>query len=281
MAGSPAPFRERPPVSCARTVNDQHADDTTGAASSRAPFARIAGVATITRTAEASIVRIRRRIPGTPPQADRMRVRQGPIPAPLRFLGPRGMETRRMHAREECGPMHVKLQEHSARHRAGATSRADPAPVDGRRAFDPSPIPRRDPAVRNAALRIDPGGCVTLLGAPVAGRVTRPRLHQGDCAKAGGSPIPGGLAPAAAPARAVSLRRHYALGSVTQILRAVPRAPAPDEPTASFDPIDRAAILALVDGGKARGAAILGIVPDAAAGDTVADPVVDVSAFAP
>ncbi|TCP63207.1 alpha-D-ribose 1-methylphosphonate 5-triphosphate synthase subunit PhnL [Rhodovulum bhavnagarense] len=53
-----------------------------------------------------------------------------------------------------------------------------------------------------------------------------------------------------------------------------------DEPTASLDPVNRAVVLDLIEGAKARGAAIVGIFHDAAARAQVCDREVDVSAFA-
>src|SRR3954464_5782432 len=47
-------------------VIDQGADDTTNAVSIRAFFAKVAGVATTTRTADATIIQTRHRIPETP-----------------------------------------------------------------------------------------------------------------------------------------------------------------------------------------------------------------------
>jgi alpha-D-ribose 1-methylphosphonate 5-phosphate C-P lyase len=125
-------------------VIDQGADDTTNAVSIRAFFARVAGVATTTRTSEATVIQTRHRIPETPLRAGQILVFQVPIPEPLRFLEPRETETRRMHALEEYGLMHVKLYEDIARHGAIATSYAYPAMVNGRHVFDPSPIPRFD-----------------------------------------------------------------------------------------------------------------------------------------
>ena len=54
-----------------------------------------------------------------------------------------------------------------------------------------------------------------------------------------------------------------------------------DEPTASLDPANRETVLELVEEAKARGAAIVGILHDAAARARVADREVDVSHFAP
>ncbi|MEL0436813.1 phosphonate C-P lyase system protein PhnL [Phycobacter sp. K97] len=54
-----------------------------------------------------------------------------------------------------------------------------------------------------------------------------------------------------------------------------------DEPTASLDAQNRATVLGLIEGAKARGAAIIGIFHDEAARDQVCDRFIDVSAYAP
>ncbi|MBN7787123.1 alpha-D-ribose 1-methylphosphonate 5-phosphate C-P-lyase PhnJ [Ponticoccus gilvus] len=125
-------------------VIDQGADDTTNAVSIRSFFRRTAEVAVSTRTAEASVIQTRHRIPEAPLTEGQILVYQVPIPEPLRFLEPRETETRRMHALEEYGLMHVKLYEDIARHGHIATSYAYPVRVEGRYVMDPSPIPRFD-----------------------------------------------------------------------------------------------------------------------------------------
>jgi alpha-D-ribose 1-methylphosphonate 5-phosphate C-P lyase len=67
-----------------------------------------------------------------------------PIPEPLRFLEPRETETRKMHALEEYGLMHVKLYEDISRHGHIATTYAYPVMVDDRYVMDPSPTPKFD-----------------------------------------------------------------------------------------------------------------------------------------
>src|SRR5882762_4926034 len=79
-------------------VIDQGSDDTTNAISIRKFFGKTAGVATTTRTTEATVIQTRHRIPEAPLHADQVLVYQVPIPEPLRFLEPRETETRRMHA---------------------------------------------------------------------------------------------------------------------------------------------------------------------------------------
>lgn len=54
-----------------------------------------------------------------------------------------------------------------------------------------------------------------------------------------------------------------------------------DEPTASLDATNRAVVLSLIQGAKARGAAILGIFHDEAARNSVCDRTVDVTRFTP
>ncbi|MEQ9037321.1 MAG: alpha-D-ribose 1-methylphosphonate 5-phosphate C-P-lyase PhnJ [Silicimonas sp.] len=125
-------------------VIDQGADDTTNAVSIRKFFEKTANVATTTSTEEATVIQTRHRIPEEPLREDQILVYQVPIPEPLRFLEPRETETRKMHALEEYGLMHVKLYEDISRHGHIATSYAYPVKVEGRYVMDPSPIPKFD-----------------------------------------------------------------------------------------------------------------------------------------
>jgi alpha-D-ribose 1-methylphosphonate 5-phosphate C-P lyase len=125
-------------------VIDQGADDTTNAVSIRAFFQKVANVAVTTKTSEATIIQTRHRIPEEPLEAGQTLVYQVPIPEPLRFLEPRETETRKMHALEEYGLMHVKLYEDIARNGEIATTYAYPVKVEGRYVMDPSPIPKFD-----------------------------------------------------------------------------------------------------------------------------------------
>src|SRR6056297_221871 len=125
-------------------VIDQGADDTTNAVSIRKFFEKTAGVATTETTTEATIIQTRHRIPETPLSEDQILVYQVPIPEPLRFLEPRESETRKMHALEDYGLMHVKLYEDISRHGEIATAYAYPVKVEDRYVMDPSPIPKFD-----------------------------------------------------------------------------------------------------------------------------------------
>ena len=107
------------------------------------------------KTSAASLIQTRHRIPETPLTEDQILVYQVPIPEPLRFLEPRETETRKMHALEEYGLMHVKLYEDIAQHGQIATSYAYPVKVEERYVMDPSPIPRFDnPKMEMAAVQL-------------------------------------------------------------------------------------------------------------------------------
>ncbi len=133
-------------------VIDQGADDTTNAVSIRKFFQRTADVAVTESTASATIIQTRHRIPEQTLTLGQILVYQVPIPEPLRFLEPRETETRKMHALEEYGLMHVKLYEDIAQHGTIATSYAYPVKVEDRYVMDPSPIPKFDnPKLSNSA----------------------------------------------------------------------------------------------------------------------------------
>lgn len=136
-------------------VIDQGADDTTNAISIRKFFEKTAGVQVTEKTSDATVIQTRHRIPETELSEDQILVYQVPIPEPLRFLEPSEVETRKMHALEEYGLMHVKLYEDISRHGAIATSYAYPVKVEGRYVMDPSPIPKFDnPKMEMSAIQL-------------------------------------------------------------------------------------------------------------------------------
>ncbi|MEM7237100.1 MAG: alpha-D-ribose 1-methylphosphonate 5-phosphate C-P-lyase PhnJ [Pseudomonadota bacterium] len=136
-------------------VIDQGADDTTNAVSIRKFFQKTAGIEVTETTTEATIIQTRHRIPEQDLGEGQILVYQVPIPEPLRFLEPRETETRKMHALEEYGLMHVKLYEDISRHGHIATAYAYPVMVEGRYVMDPSPIPKFDnPKMEMAALQL-------------------------------------------------------------------------------------------------------------------------------
>ena len=125
-------------------VIDQGADDTTNAVSIRRLFAKTANVAVTTRTADATIIQTRHRIPETPLRAGQILVFQVPIPEPLRWLEPRETVTRRQHAEADYRAMYVKIYEDIAQTGRITTAYDYPVMVNGRYLMRPSPIPRFD-----------------------------------------------------------------------------------------------------------------------------------------
>ena len=125
-------------------VIDQGADDTTNAVSIRRFFVKTTGVETTEKTDEATLIQTRHRIPETALKAGQVIVFQVPIPEPLRFIEPSETETRKMHALQEYGVMHVKLYEDIARYGHIATTYAYPVKVNDHYVMDPSPIPKFD-----------------------------------------------------------------------------------------------------------------------------------------
>jgi alpha-D-ribose 1-methylphosphonate 5-phosphate C-P lyase len=125
-------------------VIDQGADDTTNAVSIRAFFRDLTGVETTEQTEQATLIQTRHRIPEKPLKEDQILIYQVPIPEPLRFIEPSEVETRKMHALEDYGVMHIKLYEDIAQFGHIATAYGYPVKVNGRYVMDPSPIPKFD-----------------------------------------------------------------------------------------------------------------------------------------
>jgi alpha-D-ribose 1-methylphosphonate 5-phosphate C-P lyase len=125
-------------------VIDQGADDTTNAVNIRRFFARTTGVETTEKTARATIIQTRHRIPETALTENQVIVYQVPMPEPMFRLEPRRAETITMHALAEYGLMSVKLYEDIAQ--LGAISRTYDYPVlvNERYLTSPSPIPKFD-----------------------------------------------------------------------------------------------------------------------------------------
>jgi alpha-D-ribose 1-methylphosphonate 5-phosphate C-P lyase len=125
-------------------VIDQGADDTTNAVSIRRFFARTAGVATTTATAEATVIQTRHRIPEKQLREDQIIVYQVPQPEPLYRLESSRVETKRMHGLADYGLMHVKLYEDISRFGQISISYDYPVMVNERYLMSPSPIPAFD-----------------------------------------------------------------------------------------------------------------------------------------
>lgn len=125
-------------------VIDQGADDTVNAVNIRRFFQKTANIATTERTREADIIQTRHRIPETPLREGQIMVYQVPVPEPMQRLEPREAESRRMHALQDYGLMHVKLYEDITRHGHISTTYDYPVMVNDRYLTAPSPIPKFD-----------------------------------------------------------------------------------------------------------------------------------------
>ena len=125
-------------------VIDQGSDDTVNAVNIRRFFQRTTGVEVTTDTTAASIIQTRHRIPETPLHTGQILVYQVPVPEPMQHLVPREVETRKLHALQEYGLMHVNLFEDLAHYGHIASTYDYPVLVNGRYIMSPSPIPKFD-----------------------------------------------------------------------------------------------------------------------------------------
>jgi alpha-D-ribose 1-methylphosphonate 5-phosphate C-P lyase len=125
-------------------VIDQGSDDTVNAVNIRRFFERTSGVATTTRTSEATLIQTRHRIPEQALVEGQIIIFQVPVPEPMQRLEPRETETRTLHGLAEYGLMHVKLYEDIARYGHIATTYDYPVLVNHRYIMSPSPNPKFD-----------------------------------------------------------------------------------------------------------------------------------------
>ena len=125
-------------------VIDQGSDDTVNAVNIRRFFQRTTGVEVTTDTTVASIIQTRHRIPETPLLEGQVLVYQVPVPEPMQRLEPREEETRKLHALQEYGLMHVNLFEDLAHYGHISSTYDYPVLVNGRYIMSPSPIPKFD-----------------------------------------------------------------------------------------------------------------------------------------
>jgi alpha-D-ribose 1-methylphosphonate 5-phosphate C-P lyase len=125
-------------------VIDQGADDTTNAVNIRSFFARVTGVPTTEKTAEATLIQTRHRIPERALTEAQIIIYQVPMPEPLFRLEPRRTETITMHSLGEYGLMNVKLYEDIAQLGSISKTYDYPVLVNERYLTSPSPIPKFD-----------------------------------------------------------------------------------------------------------------------------------------
>ena len=125
-------------------VIDQGSDDTTNAVNIRSFFARTTGVATTERTADATLIQTRHRIPERALTEGQILVYQVPQPEPLYRLEAIRAETVKLHGYAEYGLMNVKLYEDIAHWGRIDLSYDYPVLVNHRYVMSPSPIPSFD-----------------------------------------------------------------------------------------------------------------------------------------
>ena len=125
-------------------VIDQGADDTTNAVSIRRFFHRVAGVETVERTQDATIVQTRHRIPETPLTEAQVLILQVPYPDPLVVVEPSEARRKVMHGEGDYSRLLTKLYEDIVQFDEITISHRYPTRINGHYVIDPSPIPRYD-----------------------------------------------------------------------------------------------------------------------------------------
>jgi alpha-D-ribose 1-methylphosphonate 5-phosphate C-P lyase len=153
------------PDDCVKVI-DQGDDHSANASGMRSLICRTTGARETTRTAEATIVQSRHRIPEIELTEDQVLVLQVPHPEPMRRVVGNEIEARKRHADGDYTPAWLELYDDEARN-GGPRGGADhPVLVEGRTLMSPSPIPRYD------VLRLDRRSHPILLGAGRKFRVT-------------------------------------------------------------------------------------------------------------
>jgi len=125
-------------------VIDQGADDSVNAVSIKRLVGGTTGVAMTGRTAEATLVQSRHRVPEEPMGPHQVLVLQVPIPEPLRAVEPREEVTRHLHAEREYTGAWLALFEQVVRQGDASAGADHPVDVHDRYVMAPSPIPRFD-----------------------------------------------------------------------------------------------------------------------------------------
>lgn len=125
-------------------VIDQGCDSSVNAVNIKKFVRQVTGVATVTDTAEATIIQTRHRIPEEAMTRDQILVLQVPFPEALRTVEPSERETRRMHGEADYSRMWLYLYEDIVKYGEISIGARYPVTVNGRYIMDPSPIPRWD-----------------------------------------------------------------------------------------------------------------------------------------
>jgi alpha-D-ribose 1-methylphosphonate 5-phosphate C-P lyase len=140
-------------------VIDQGSDDSVNAVNIKKFVSLCTDVKTTTRTAEATLIQTRHRIPETPLTGDQILVLQVPTPEPLRIVEPREEVTKKMHAEGDYAPMWLLLYESLMRYHKIVLTSEYPCLVEGRYIMNPSPIPKFDNP------KLNDSECLFLFGA--------------------------------------------------------------------------------------------------------------------
>ncbi len=126
-------------------VIDQGSDDSVNSVNTREFVRRVCpGVRTTTRTAEATVIQSRHRIPERPLTSQQLLVLQVPYPDPLVLIEPNDQRRRQMHAEGDYARLYVKLFEDLLHYGEITISHRYPTRINSHYIVDPSPIPRHD-----------------------------------------------------------------------------------------------------------------------------------------
>ena len=125
-------------------VIDQGCDGSVNAVNLRRLITQTTGCRTTHRTQDAGLIQTRHRVPETDLTAEQILVYQVPYPEILRYVEPREMVTRRMHAENDYRRMWTFLYEDIVHWGRVTIGFRYPVLVHKRYLMDPSPIPRWD-----------------------------------------------------------------------------------------------------------------------------------------
>jgi alpha-D-ribose 1-methylphosphonate 5-phosphate C-P lyase len=126
-------------------VIDQGSDDSVNANNLRKFFSLTCpGLRATTRTADATVIQSRHRIPERPLADGQILVLQVPYPDPLVVVEPSEEKRRAMHGAGNYARLWVRLYEDLVRYREVTISHRYPTRIAGHYVIDPSPIPRFD-----------------------------------------------------------------------------------------------------------------------------------------
>ena len=137
-------------------VIDQGSDDSVNAVNLRRFIEMTCpGVSTTTKTAEATLIQSRHRIPERPLTRQQIIVLQVPYPDPLVVVEPSEDKRKIMHGEADYSRLLVKLYEDIVKFREITISHRYPTRINGHYVIDPSPIPRWDvPKLHDSAALI-------------------------------------------------------------------------------------------------------------------------------